>query len=128
MVENVTIEHLKSELAQYRKNKSRKNQPIPVEIWDQIRQASESISVSNLSHELNLDLGGLKKKLARGGQPLPSKSEAKVSVVKVCAESPVVNKSTKATLVCPRGWSLSLEGMSPKEVIQAFQELRHGGE
>lgn len=128
MVESLTIQQLKLEISQYRENKSRRNQPIPVEIWDKIRLAAETIPVSVLCQELNLDSGGLRNQLARKRLTSAPLSPARVSVVKVCAEVPQVKKNTKFTLVCPQGWSLTLEGASAQETIRVFHELRRGGE
>jgi hypothetical protein len=128
MVDKVTIEKLKSEFELYRANKPRRNQPIPDEIWDNVRLAAETIPISVLRQELNLDLATLRKRLGQKHQTHSPASSLPLSVVKVCAEVPAVRKETKFTLSCPKGWSLTLEGAGTHEAIRMFHELRHGGE
>ena len=70
----LTLEELKNQLEDYRKNKSYHRQPIPKELWQAAADLAKKHSIATISKELRLRYASLKEHMY--GPPI-SKNKAK---------------------------------------------------
>ena len=118
----LTLEELKNQLENYRKNKSYNREPIPKELWQAAADLAQKHSIAAVSKELRLRYASLKEHIY--GPPIPNKFKEKLpSFVELKCTQPLTSEEVTVDIENKRGARMRIclkESVDITSLIKSF--------